>query len=46
MKEPPPVTGVLVIFAESYEKEDEPWYDAVKESCEKSRIVMLRAWKP
>ena len=39
--------GVLVIYAESYNREkDEEWYDAVKESCEKSGIIMLRGWKP
>lgn len=38
-------TGVLAIFAKSYKKEDELCYDAVKESCEKSGIIMLRAWK-
>ncbi len=38
--------GVLVIFAENYRKEDEDWYDAVKELCERSGIIMLRAWKP
>lgn len=38
-------TGILAIFAKSYKKEDELWYDAVEESCEKSGIIMLRAWK-
>ena len=37
---------VLTIFAESYsKKEDEPWYDLIKRACDKSRILMLRAWK-
>lgn len=42
----PDAVVVLTVFAESYSKKDEPWYDAVEESCEKLGIVMLRAWKP
>jgi len=38
-------TGVLAIFAESYKKEDELWYDNVKENCQKSGIMMIKAWK-
>lgn len=41
-------TGVLVVFAESYKKDDDDWYyDAVKESCEAEEplIMMLTAHK-
>jgi len=39
-------TGILVVFAESYRKDDDSWYyDIVKESCEaeEPRIMMLTA---
>jgi hypothetical protein len=39
------ITGVLAVFSKTYIKDDEPWYDDVREYCEKSGIKMLRALK-
>jgi len=41
----PDATVVLTVFAESYSKKDEFWYDLIKRACDKSGILMLRAWK-
>lgn len=42
----PNATVVLTIFAASYsKKDDEHWYDLIERACDRSAILMLRAWK-
>jgi hypothetical protein len=44
-KKYPDATMVQTIFAESYSKKDEFWYDLIQGACDEAGVLMLRAWK-
>jgi len=44
-KNHPDATTALTIFAESYSKKDEFWYELIQRACDEAGILIFRAWK-